>query len=212
MSSTPLTPNTLERLLAPYLAPQRELTESKLRLEERPRLFSQLERYLELLLRWNQKTNLTAVRDPEAIITRHFGESLFAACTLAPHLAPGDTVLDFGSGAGFPGIPLQLLLPEVHVTLGESQHKKAAFLREALRTLDLQQTAVHGGRIEDLPQGITFQAVTLRAVDDPALAEQLATKRVAPGGYLLSLHGGEGGQDSKIIPESRNRFVTLKRL
>ncbi|MGB9145730.1 MAG: 16S rRNA (guanine(527)-N(7))-methyltransferase RsmG, partial [Acidobacteriaceae bacterium] len=85
----------------------------------------QLDAYLALLLRWNARMNLTAVRDPESILRRHFAESLFAA----EHIPPGvATLLDFGSGAGFPGIPIAIARPEIAVTLAESQNKKAAFL------------------------------------------------------------------------------------
>src|SRR5277367_6238834 len=94
----------------------------------------QLSTYLDLLLKWNARTNLTAIRDPEEIVRRHFGESLFAARHIARST---QTLLDFGSGAGFPGLPIQLLRPKIAVTLAESQNKKATFLREAIRTLNL---------------------------------------------------------------------------
>ena len=95
-----------------------------------PQLLDQLSDYLDLLLKWNTRTNLTAIRDPEEIVRRHFGESLFTATRLpACH-----SLLDLGSGAGFPGIPIQLALPEICVTLAESQNKKASFLREVCGT------------------------------------------------------------------------------
>src|SRR6516162_2735676 len=92
--------------------------------------------YLDLLLKWNAKTNLTSVRIPEEIVTRHFGESLFAASRL---LAPGalETVIDLGSGAGFPGLPFAIWSPVVQVTLLESNVKKAAFLNEVIHALQL---------------------------------------------------------------------------
>src|ERR1700733_10166220 len=114
-----LSESAIANLLAPYL-PDPPAT-----------LLSKLSLYLDLLLKWNARTNLTAVRDPEEIVTRHFGASLFAARVLSPHLLIGSTLLDFGSGAGFPGLPIQLFRPDFHVTLAESQNKKASFLREA---------------------------------------------------------------------------------
>src|SRR5216683_702933 len=75
----------------------------------------------------------TSIRHPAEIVRRHFGESLFAA----QHLGNPDTLLDLGSGAGFPGLPIALLHPEIHVTLAESQNKKATFLREVVRTLNI---------------------------------------------------------------------------
>src|SRR6201993_4917174 len=101
-----------------------------------PRMLEPLQLYLDLLLRWNARVNLTAVRDPEQIVTRHFGESLFAAGLLKQN-APA-TLADVGSGAGFPGIPMKLVLPHCGLTLIESQGKKAAFLREVLRSLKLE--------------------------------------------------------------------------
>src|SRR5207302_9354545 len=97
-----------------------------------PQQLQQLSEYLDLLLRWNAKTNLTSVREPEEIVTRHFGESLF----LARHVsAKAHTAIDVGSGAGFPGVPLKIYSPRLQVTLVESQNKKATFLNEVIRKL-----------------------------------------------------------------------------
>ncbi len=118
--------------------------------------------YLDLLLRWNARLNLTAVRDPEQIVTRHFGESLFAASRLlVPAAALG--AIDLGSGAGFPGLPLKIYAPAVRLTLIESQHKKIAFLREVVRALHLYAVEVFAGRAEQCPA--RAELVTLRAVE-----------------------------------------------
>src|ERR1700678_876525 len=115
-TTMPILPESkIATLLAPYLAPP-------------PEILPQLSLYLDLLLKWNARTNLTAIRDPEEIVRRHFGESLFAA----QHIGTPDTLLDLGSGAGFPGPPIALLHPRISVTLAESQNKKATFLREAI--------------------------------------------------------------------------------
>jgi 16S rRNA (guanine527-N7)-methyltransferase len=92
--------------------------------------------------------------------------------------------LDFGSGAGFPGIPIALIRPEISVTLAESQNKKAAFLREAVRTLALN-TKVHAARAETLPA--KFDAITLRAVDNMAQAIPAAIRLLNPNGWLAIL-------------------------
>lgn len=140
----------------------------------------QLDAYLALLLRWNARMNLTAVRDPETILRRHFAESLFAA----EHIPRGTTtLLDYGSGAGFPGIPIALARPEIAVTLAESQNKKAAFLREAVRTLGLR-TEVWPGRVESMPPGRVFDAITLRAVEKMPKACAAAVQRLTPSGWL----------------------------
>lgn len=162
-----------------------------------PLLLSRLSTYLDLLVKWNARTNLTAIRAPEEMVRRHFGESLFASL----HLPKSNTLLDLGSGAGFPGLPIQLVCPDLRVTLAESQNKKAAFLREVVRTLGLP-TTVWGQRSEMLPLGANFDVVTLRAVDNSAAALLEARCRLAPGGRILHLTGeaGEGSAESLKTP------------
>ncbi|GGH02376.1 16S rRNA (guanine(527)-N(7))-methyltransferase RsmG [Silvibacterium dinghuense] len=141
--------------------------------------------YLELLLKWNARLNLTAIRNPEEILRRHFLESIECARAIPDAGAlPSSTVLDLGSGAGFPGIPVAILRPELVVTLAESQAKKSSFLREAVRTLGLS-ARVFDGRIETMPLPQRFGTVTLRAVDKMVEATALAAERVQEGGYLL---------------------------
>jgi 16S rRNA (guanine527-N7)-methyltransferase len=136
--------------------------------------------YLALLLKWNARLNLTAIREPAEIVRRHFLECIQCAQAV-PEAA---TLLDFGSGAGFPGIPISLVRREIHVTLGESQAKKAAFLWEAVRCLGLN-ASVFDGRIEAMPPAHKFEVVTLRAVDKMAEACALASDRLADRGTLL---------------------------
>jgi len=137
--------------------------------------------YLELILRWNARTNLTSVREPEGIIQRHFLESIACARMLPVGIA---TLLDFGSGAGLPGIPIAICRPEIAVTLAESQGKKAAFLREAVRGLELN-VAVFAGRAESLPT--QFDCVTLRAVDRMEQAVNAAAALVRIWGWLAPM-------------------------
>lgn len=134
--------------------------------------------YLSLILRWNARLNLTSIRDEDGIISRHFVESIACARALPGGIA---TLLDFGSGAGFPGIPIALCRPEIAVTLAESQGKKAAFLSEAVRMLGIS-ARVHCGRAEAL--GGKFDCVTMRAVDKMETAVQEACRLVSPGGWL----------------------------
>lgn len=137
--------------------------------------------YLSLLMRWNARMNLTAIRDETGILTRHFVECIACAQALPSGLS---SLLDFGSGAGFPGIPIALCRPEMVVTLCESQGKKAAFLREAVRVLGIS-AKVHGQRAETL--GAVFDCVTLRAVDRMADAVRGAASLVSAGGYLVGM-------------------------
>ena len=155
-----------------------------------PKLSAQLKSYLDLLLRWNARINLTAVREPEQIVTRHFGESLFAAQILlgkGNDVAKGKTLADVGSGAGFPGIPIKLFAPELDVTLIESHNKKAAFLREVIRALELDHAEVFCGRAEQW--GKTADLVTLRAVEQFKRALPIAADLVTPSGRLCLLVG-----------------------
>jgi 16S rRNA (guanine527-N7)-methyltransferase len=139
-----------------------------------------LQVFLELLQKWNARLNLTAIRDPEEILQRHFIECIFAARHLPAEIR---TLLDFGSGGGFPGIPIALCRPEIQVTLGESQSKKSAFLRETVRSLGILNAEVYNGRVEGL-EG-RFEGVTLRAVDKMQEACREAIHLVAPSGYLV---------------------------
>jgi 16S rRNA (guanine527-N7)-methyltransferase len=171
--------------------------------------------YLALLQRWNAKTNLTAIRDEEGILSRHFMESILCAQNLPQKIV---SLLDLGSGAGFPGIPIALIRNEITVTLAESQNKKSAFLREAVRTLGLQ-TKVHAGRAEQLQQ--TFDCVTLRAVDNMEQAIQAAIARLNPNGWLAllttiseastiqSTHPSLNWQSALPLPKDTNRVLLL---
>lgn len=167
-----MTPETLRALLA---------TRSGVTVSEH--VAAQLAEYLQLLLRWNARTNLSSIREPDEIVVRHFGESLQCAEAVPAGVA---TLLDYGSGAGFPGAILGLARPEIRVVLAESQGKKAAFLFEVCRTLNLQ-AEVHADRVEALPANLRFDAVTLRAVDRMERACMEARDRVTPGGWLAVL-------------------------
>jgi 16S rRNA (guanine527-N7)-methyltransferase len=164
-----------------------------------PEAVSQIAAYLDLLLKWNSRVNLTSIREPGAIIQRHFLECIQCAQIL-PEI-PDATLLDYGSGAGFPGIPIAICRPEIRVTLAESQRKKAAFLREAVRSLGLT-TEVFDGRVEEMPQGRRVSFVALRAVDKMAQAAAAAVSRVAPDGRLVifTTKGTEAGLKA-VIPE-----------
>jgi len=137
-----------------------------------------LSSYVSLILRWNARVNLTAIREEDGIVSRHIVESVIVSSILPTRI---ETLLDFGSGAGLPGIPIAICRPEIRVTLAESQNKKAAFLMEAVRVLGLT-AKVHSGRAEELR--VHFDCVTLRAVDNMVAAVSSASRMVAPGGWL----------------------------
>jgi 16S rRNA (guanine527-N7)-methyltransferase len=139
--------------------------------------------YGNLLLHWNTRLSLTAIRDEAELIERHLMEGVFAA-----EHHPSGSGLDFGSGTGVPGIPIAICRENLQITLAESHRKKAAFLQEVVRVLALK-AAVHAGRAETLAPG-NFDAVWMRAVEKSATMLPLAATLVAPGGSLSLLGTG----------------------
>ena len=143
--------------------------------------------------------NLTAVRDPQQIVQRHFGESFFAGRNL---LNPDDSlkIIDVGSGAGFPGLPIAMYAPQSEVTLIESQNKKAAFLNEAIRSLGLKNTQVFNRRAENY-NGFA-QLVTMRAVEKFEAVLPTAAKLVGLGGRLAFMAGSaQVPMATKLLPK-----------
>jgi 16S rRNA (guanine527-N7)-methyltransferase len=209
----------LPTLLQPYIEP---LTATQL---------DQVATYLDLLLRWNARMNLTAIRDPEQIVTRHFGESFFLARTLTEQgffqfpnseSTKSPIAVDVGSGAGFPGIPLKIARPEVTLMLVESQQRKAVFLREVLRAIRLD-AEVNNVRAEDVARTQPHFAdlVTFRAVEKFESILPVAAQLVRSGGYLALLIGSEQALTAQnllknwqfrpvfSIPGSQNRIIQL---
>lgn len=140
--------------------------------------------YLALIQKWNKTYNLTAVREPTKMVSHHVLDCL----AVAPHLT-ASTILDVGSGAGLPGIPLAMALPKVAVTLLESNHKKAAFLQQAKTELKLDNITVACERVEQWQPEGTFEIVTSRAFSDLAEFVALAGRHTAPHGRLAAMKG-----------------------
>ncbi len=164
---------TIARLLDPYA----RLDEPRLRL---------ISTYIDLLLKWNARINLTAVRDPEEIVARHFGESFFAAEILRAQ-APVQRGIDLGSGAGFPGIPIAMSMPDAGFVLIESQQKKATFLKEVIFALGLRNISVFAGRAEDYPKPADL--ITMRAVERFEKTLPTATQLAQPRGRIALMIG-----------------------
>ena len=178
-------PARIAELLAPFL----DDAHDQLTADD----FERISMYIDILLRWNARINLTAIRDPDEIVTRHFGESLFAARHVFPlrssvPSAVKSTLADIGSGAGFPGIPIKLWQPNLAVTLIESNQKKATFLREVVRATTLTDVNILTARAESLTPA-AFNAVTLRAVERFEAILPVAARLVAPEGRLALLIG-----------------------
>jgi 16S rRNA (guanine527-N7)-methyltransferase len=123
--------------------------------------------YYRELDRWNQKINLTAIRDTKEIAVKHFLDSLLYSQAFEQQ--KNASLLDVGSGAGFPGLPLKVLAPELHVTLLEPNEKKTSFLRHVIGTLDLKDVSVISKNLRDFSRMATqhgrFSYVTTRAVE-----------------------------------------------
>lgn len=178
--------STIAALLSPYI-------------ELEQKLLDQTSTYIDLLLKWNARVNLTAVRDPAEIVQRHFGESFFAGAHLLKK-GSQESVIDLGSGAGFPGLPIAMLRPKARVTLIESNGKKAAFLNEVIRTLKITNATVFKARAETYPG--SAELVTMRAVENFSRAASLAMKLVTPGGRL-ALMLGASQRDPVVNLDSR---------
>jgi len=140
-------------------------------------------RYLDLLLRWNRRINLTRIASPQGVVDRHFIDSL----ALAPRLASGSTLLDVGAGAGFPGAVVAISRPDVRVTLCESVGKKAAFLRALVLALRLNCEVVDARSETLVRSGRRFSAVVSRAVLPLPQWLTHAAPLVAAGGLLFAM-------------------------
>lgn len=172
---------SVRSLLEPF---QLELSSSQI---------SQLMAYLDLLLRWNSKINLTSIRTGEECVTRHFGESLF----LARWVALQGKLLDIGSGAGFPGLALRIVFPVLATTLLEPVAKKRAFLKEAARVCGISQVEIRPERLEGFARqtpATTFDTVTARAVGHFDSLIPQALKILKPGGRICLWIGQNQGQ------------------
>lgn len=176
------------------------------------------------LLRWNQKINLTAITDPAAVAVKHFVDAV-AALRVLP---PGGHLLDIGSGAGFPGIPLKIARPALVVTLVDAARRKVSFLNHLIRTLALEQTLARHVRVEalaaDRHQAGCYDVVVCRAFADLAGFVAVGLPLLAPGGRLVALkgpsaeaevaaltaaRGGQGPGAPPILPQLEVRIDTF---
>ncbi len=146
----------------------------------------QLEHHFQLLDRWNRRMNLTSIREPLEIVRRHFCESVFLAAHLPPNIA---RLADIGSGAGFPGLPVAIMRPQVQVTLVESNRRKSVFLSEAARELpNVRVLAVRSSEVLGTFDALTIRAVSLESVlkDAARLANRLEILTTAGAAELFS--------------------------
>jgi len=152
-------------------------------------------KYLELLAKWNKIYNLTAIREPERMLSQHLLDSL----TVLPFIK-GSNILDVGSGGGLPGIPLAIALPEKQFTLLDSNQKKATFLKQACIELRLANVTVACERVESWQPEHAFEIVISRAFSDLALFSKLAGHLCAANGAMLAMKGVEPHEEALQLP------------
>jgi 16S rRNA (guanine527-N7)-methyltransferase len=159
--------------------------------------------YLALLEKWNQVYNLTAIRDREKVISGHLLDCL----AVIPFMT-GVRVLDVGSGAGFPGIPVAVARPEIQVVLLDSNHKKAAFLRQAVADLQLKNASVICERVEAWQAAEKFDCIVSRAFAEIAEFIALTGHLLAPGGVFAAMKGVHPFEEiERLSPDFRVRQV-----
>jgi len=155
-----------------------------------------LERYLDLLEKWNRVYNLTAIRERSRMVTHHLLDSL----AVLPHVR-GPRMLDVGSGAGLPGIPLAVASPALHVTLLESNHKKSAFLTQAVAELQLANVQVVMERVESWQPEARFDTIVSRAFAELGEFASLAGRLLAPQGVLAAMKGVHPFEEIERLPQ-----------
>lgn len=151
----------------------------------------QFELYYQLLISWNEKINLTSITAPQDVAVKHMIDSL--SCYDSKVFTEGASLLDVGTGAGFPGIPLKIFRPDLRVTLLDSLNKRLVYLKEVIDTLNLSQVSLVHSRAEDAGQNKKFRekfsVVTSRAVARLSILSELCLPFVRVGGYFLALKG-----------------------
>jgi 16S rRNA (guanine527-N7)-methyltransferase len=152
--------------------------------------------YLALIDKWNRVYNLTAIREPEKMVSHHLLDSL----AVAPHM-DARRLLDVGSGAGLPGIPLALAKPQMHVTLLDSNHKKTAFLNQAVMELQLNNAEVCSERVEAWHAPDKFDAIISRAFSDIAEFVRMTEHLLAPGGIFVAMKGLHPYEEIEKLPD-----------
>lgn len=173
-----------------------------------PQQQAQFARYLALLTEWNARLNLTAVRTPEEMVTRHFVDAL--TCTVATGSLNGADVVDVGSGAGFPGLPLKIAFPEMRLTLVESVVKKARFLETAVAEVGLSDVNVLSLRAEEIGQDGAYRErfdwAMARAVAELRVLAEYLLPLCRVGGHMLAQKGVRAAEETAA---ARTAIATL---
>jgi len=155
--------------------------------------YNQFEKYFDLLIEWNEKINLTAITKRDDVYLKHFYDSL--TLTKIQDFS-NQTLLDVGSGAGFPSIPLKIIFPDLKVTIIDALNKRINFLKLLTETLDLDVTLIHG-RAEDQKEKENYDLVTARAVANLNVLSELCLPFVNMNGSFLIMKGSKGEEELK---------------
>lgn len=162
---------------------------------------AQFDQYARLLIEWNQRFNLTAITGEEGIYVKHFLDSLL----LKRDFRDGDTLCDIGTGAGFPGIPLKIVYPQLHVYLMEPTGKKCTFLAEVIRQLDLKDIDILNCRREEYKE-LKFDYTTARGVSRLNILSELCLPLTEVGGHFIAMKGSQGDRE---LREAENAIKKL---
>lgn len=165
----------------------------------------QMLEYINLLAKWNRTYNLTAVRDPKQMITRHLLDSL----SVLPHIKDG-LVLDIGSGAGLPGVPLSLCKPDSNFTLLDSNGKKTRFMTQVVRELNLNNVDVVKSRIEDYKPDYKFDSILSRAFSSIASLLKFSQHLCQNTGRILAMKGTYPLAEMDEMPEAKQLVNVVK--
>ena len=168
---------------------------AQLGLSVAPEAQQKLLQYLELLYKWNRVYNLTAIRQPEQMVSGHLLDSL----AVVPHMWPG-CWLDVGCGAGLPGLVLAMACPQWTFTLIDSNSKKTSFVQQAKMELELNNVSVHCGRVESWQAGVKFDGIISRAFTDTAGFVGLTRHLLAQGGGWIAMKAAPKAAELEQLP------------
>lgn len=163
-----------------------------------PRRQADLLAYLDLLGKWNKTYNLTAIHEPARMLTHHLLDSL----VILPHVGPGP-LLDVGSGAGLPGIPLAIARPDLAVTVSDASQKKCGFMQQAAIELGLPNVTVVHARVEQMRVAAGYPQIVSRAFSDLTEFVQLTRHLLAPGGEWLAMKGLYPNEEIALLKGAR---------
>lgn len=178
---------------------------AELKLELKDQQIEQLLAYLALLIKWNKAYNLTAIREPEKMLTHHLLDSM----AIAPYIK-GDRILDVGTGAGLPGIPMAITYPEKQFTLLDSNGKKTRFCQQVKMELGLDNLHVAKTRVEELEAKAGFDLITSRAFADLSLMVKLTKHLLSPNGRMAAMKGPKAEEELAPIKDEVADLITHK--